>query len=160
MPLEDLETEFYNIVIDYPARELPRIRVYVVSTDPQDGMVTNYGLVEFPPPENCQLAGSFVSRYGHYPTLPPGIEPQKICTMVSGISNVESVVLHWSAEYEKNVGQPLFPSPLQISQHITAQIMEVYMLGNGYFYYGREQVNSIIAQSTQPAEDYRPGIYL
>jgi len=149
----------YNVIIDFPIRAIPRIRVYCLEMNPEDGIFVASELVELPTLKDCLKAGKAACVSGRYPELPPNCEVENISYLVEGIEAVASMIVNWATEYQKVLGQPLFPSPRVMALLVVNQTLDMLTYKNGIFYFGTSQI-SMTVTINEPEEEYRPGIYL
>ncbi len=152
---EAIESCFFNVVIDFPDQLVPRIRVFVYQDD-EDGVKVPYLLymladdTQTKPTVNPSfvLSPEVARRYHN--------AAQPVSEMAIGVAGAATVVYEWAENFQQKTGEPLFPTPVSISQIIMNKIFAEMCFTHGIFYVERNFEVSV----SKPEEEYRPGIYL
>ncbi len=156
--LDELNELSFNLVIDFPARDMPRLRVFLLEIDGDDNIVMPVEIIEFPTAEACKEASRFIQLNGHFPTLPVGTEQEIVSIMIPGITEMASYIYGWSSEYQRLLGKPLFPTPKLFAHRFTSQLVTTLAQNSGMPLLESAQI--VINFVDNDEEDYRPGIYL
>ncbi len=154
---EEIEELSFNLVIDFPERELPRFRVYLLDIDDAEDCIMPIKVLEFPDADICHTVAHYIRTRGRFPALTPTTDTQTVSIMIPGITEIASYIYGWSSEYEKQVGVTLFPSPKSLARTITTELIRTLAINSGTPFLST--VN-IVLNFSDEEEEYRPGIYL
>ncbi|MBA3679296.1 hypothetical protein H0W80_03875 [Candidatus Saccharibacteria bacterium] len=152
---ELVELAVLNVVVDFPGKVIPRIRIFFYQSD-EEGVHVPYLLYEQPEEAEARSSSKF-SRF-RFPSkfYQAQIATLPISEMAMGVTQAATIIFNWAVSYQDRLGETLFPSPETLSSHIIQKTIAELCYSHGVFFANsRVQVHF-----TTEEEEYRPGIYL
>lgn len=154
---EEIELAVFNVVIDFPGQIVPRIRIFTYQDD-GEGVKVPFLLYEQTEDSAAKTASGLARMWSPGKALRSQSAAQPVSEMAIGVTSAATVVYEWAMSYQEQLGEPLFPAPESISRIVINEIMAEMCFARGIFYVGR--VFDVTFSTSEPEEDYRPGIYL
>lgn len=150
-----IESCFFNVVIDFPDKLLPRIRIFTYEDD-DDGVKVPFLLYQMGEELNSKFALSRPHLLSSAQARRYESAAQPVSELALGVASAATIVYEWAEKFEQIIGEPLFPTPISISHMVINNVMAEMCFAHGIFYVKR----NLSVTVTKPEEEYRPGIYL